>query len=133
MESKPKILVVDDEKIVCDMARYYFEHEGYRVTTFTDSTRALEVLETERFDVMIVDLKMKEVDGMQLIEVVNEKSPETKVIMLTAFATMETAVEAFRKHVFDFLTKPVRIEELKATVNRALSENQPSSEESRHD
>jgi DNA-binding NtrC family response regulator len=131
MESRPKILIVDDERIVCDMTRYYFEHDGYHVTTFTDSTQALAALEEERFDVMIVDLKMKEVDGMQLLEFIHARSPQTKVIMLTAFATMETAVEAFRKHAFDFLTKPVRVEDLKATVIRALREKNGSGEENR--
>ena len=133
MKAKPKLLVVDDEKIVCDMAQYYFKHEGYQVTTFTDSTQALAALEEEHFDVMIVDPKMKDVDGMQLIEFINERSPDTKVIMLTAFATMETAIEAFRKHVFDFLTKPVRVEKLKATVARALSKDTTPSEGDRHD
>ena len=120
MDSKPKILVVDDEKIVCDMARRCLELEGYEVTTFTDSTQALDVLRQERFDVMIADLKMKEVDGLQLLEFVRENWPETKVIMLTAFATVETAVEAFHKQAFDYFTKPVRIDDLKASVARAL-------------
>ncbi len=129
MEHKPRILVVDDEKIVCDMARYYFAHEGCLVTTFTDPTRALGAIEEERFDVMIVDLKMKEVDGMQLLEFIKARSPETKVIILTAFATLETAMEAFHKQAFDYLTKPVRIEELKASVMRALGERPRTGDE----
>jgi ATP-dependent Lon protease len=82
---------------------------------------------------MIVDLKMKEVDGMQLLEFIHSRSPETKVIMLTAFATVETASEAFRKQAFDFLTKPVRIADLKSTVIRALSEKNASRKETPHD
>jgi DNA-binding NtrC family response regulator len=129
MESKPKILVVDDEKIVCDMARRCLELEGYEVTTFTDSTQALAALGQQRFDVMITDLKMKEVDGLRLLEFVRENWPETKVIMLTAFATLETAMEAFHKQAFDYFTKPVRIDDLKASVARALKERTTDSGE----
>ena len=120
MESTPRILVVDDERIVCDMARRCFEQQGYEVTTFTDSTQALAALGQERFDVMVADLKMKGVDGLHLLEFARQNCPETKVIMLTAFGTLETAVEAFHKEAFDYFTKPVRIDDLKASVARAL-------------
>jgi DNA-binding NtrC family response regulator len=120
MEDRTRILIVDDEKIVCDMARRCFELEGYEVTTFIDSKEALAALEQERFDVMITDLKMKDVDGMQLLEFVQQHCPDTKVLILTAFATLETAKEAFHKQAFDYFTKPVRIDDLKASVRRAL-------------
>lgn len=119
---KKKILVVDDENIVCEMTRKIFQHEGYEVVTFTDSKKALERIASERFDLIIADLKMKEVDGMQLLEEAKKKWPDTKVIMLTAYATMETAVEAFRKRAFDYFAKPVKIAELKAAVIRALKQ-----------
>lgn len=115
-----RILVVDDEKIVCDMSRKCLVEEGYEVTTFVDSTAALAALEHERFDVVITDLKMKEVDGIQLLEFARQHNPETKVIMLTAFGSIESATEALRKDAFDYFTKPVRIRDLKASVRRAL-------------
>ena len=120
MTEKPRILVVDDEKIVCDMSRICFTNEGYDVTTFTDSTQARAALETETFDVIITDLKMKEVDGIELLEYAKEKNPDTKVILLTAFGTLETAVEAFHKQAFDYFTKPVTIRDLQESVRRAL-------------
>jgi DNA-binding NtrC family response regulator len=120
MENRPRILIVDDEEIVCEMAKHSFEREGYQVTVFTDSTEALATLEKQGFDVLITDLKMKEVDGFQLLEFVRERWPETKVIILTAFGTLETAEDAFHKQAFDFFTKPVRITDLVASVNRAL-------------
>jgi DNA-binding NtrC family response regulator len=120
MSANPRILVVDDEKIVCDMSRICFTNEGYDVTTFTDSTQARAALETETFDVIITDLKMKEVDGIELLEYAKEKNPDTKVILLTAFGTLETAVEAFHKQAFDYFTKPVTIRDLQQSVRRAL-------------
>jgi DNA-binding NtrC family response regulator len=120
MSANPRILVVDDEKIVCDMSRICFTNEGYDVTTFTDSTQARAALETETFDVIVTDLKMKEVDGIELLEYAKEKNPDTKVILLTAFGTLETAVEAFHKQAFDYFTKPVTIRDLQQSVRRAL-------------
>lgn len=120
MTTKPRILVVDDEKIVCDMSRKCFVEEGYDVTTFTDSTQALAALESERFDVIVTDLKMKDVDGLQLLEFARQRYPGTKVIVLTAFGSLESATEALRKDAFDYFTKPARIRDLQASVRRAL-------------
>lgn len=120
MTGKPRILVVDDEKVVCDMSRKCFTEEGYDVTTFTDSTEARAALENGHFDVIVTDLKMKNVDGMQLLEFAKQQNPDAKVIMLTAFGSLETAAEALRKEAFDYFTKPVRIRDLQAAVRRAL-------------
>jgi len=120
MNTPPRILVVDDEKIVCDMSRIWLTSDGYDVTIFTDSTEARAALETQRFDVIITDLKMKEVDGIELLEVAKETNPDAKVILLTAFGSLETAMEAFHKQAFDYFTKPVRIHDLQASVRRAL-------------
>jgi len=122
-------LIVDDEKIVCEMGRRCFEEEGYDVTTFTDSTKALATLHEERFDVLIADIKMKGVDGIELLEFTRNRWPETKVIMLTAFATLETAVKALHQQAFDYFAKPVRIAELKASVQRALQARTTGKEE----
>lgn len=120
MTGKPRILVVDDEKIVCDMSRKCLSEDGYDVTTYTDSTEAWRALEQESFDVVITDLKMKGIDGMKLLEFARRQNPDSRVIMLTAFGSLETAAEAMRKEAFDYLTKPVRISDLRASVRRAL-------------
>ena len=125
MSESPRILVVDDEKIVCDMTRKFLTADGYEVTTFTDSTEAMEALRNERFDVVITDLKMKGVDGIQLLEFARQQHPETKVILLTAFGSLESATEALRKDAFDYFTKPVRIKDLQAAVRRALGREPP--------
>jgi DNA-binding NtrC family response regulator len=120
MTEKPRILVVDDERIVCDMSRKFLVEDGFDVTTFTDSTEARAAMESERFDVIITDLKMKGVDGMELLEFAKQQNADAKVIMLTAFGSLEAAAEAVRKDAFDFFTKPVRIRDLQASVRRAL-------------
>ncbi len=117
-----KILIVDDEKIVGDMAKRVLEQEGYEVDTFTDSTLALERLQESRYDLVITDLKMENVSGMDILKEVNNRYPDTKVIMLTAYATLDAAIDAIREKIFDFFPKPVKIDDLKRSVKKALAE-----------
>jgi len=116
-----RIMVIDDEKIVGDMAKMSLEQEGYQVETFLNAEPALKRLETERFDVVVTDLKMKGIDGMEVLRTVKTRYPDTKVIMITAFANLDAAIEALRNEVHDFFPKPVKIKELKASIARALN------------
>jgi DNA-binding NtrC family response regulator len=115
-----RIMVIDDEKIVGDMAKMSLENEGYKVETFLNAGPALERLKEEKFDVVVTDYKMKGIDGMEVLKTVKSLYPETKVIMITAFANLDTAIEALRGDVHDFFPKPVKIRELKASIGRAL-------------
>jgi DNA-binding NtrC family response regulator len=117
-----KIIVIDDEKIVCDMAKKILEAEGYEVKTFVDSTLALEAIRAEAFDLVITDLKMENVSGMDILKEVNKLYPKTRVIMLTAYATLDATIEAIRERIYDFFPKPVKIEELKNSVKKALGD-----------
>lgn len=117
-----KILVVDDEKIVGDMARIILQKEGYDVDTFTDSQLALDAIRETRYDLVVTDLKMENVSGMDILREVNQLYPETKVIMLTAYATLDATIEAIRERIYDFFPKPVKIEELKKSVKKALGD-----------
>jgi DNA-binding NtrC family response regulator len=118
---KYKIMVIDDEKIVGDMAKLSLEQEGYDVETFLSGEAALERLREQKFDVVVTDLKMKGVDGMEILKTVKQLYPDVKVIMITAFANLDTAIEALRGDVHDFFPKPVKIKELKTSIKRALS------------
>jgi DNA-binding NtrC family response regulator len=118
--SNHRIMVIDDEKIVGDMAKMTLQQEGYTVETFLNAAPALERLKEEKFDVVITDYKMKGIDGMEVLKTVKNLYPETKVIMITAFANLDAAIEALRADVHDFFPKPVKIKELKASVERAL-------------
>jgi DNA-binding NtrC family response regulator len=117
-----KILVVDDEKIVGDMAKVILTKEGYEVETFTDSQLALEALQRAPYDLVVTDLMMEQVSGMDILREVNRLYPNTKVIMLTAYATLDATIEAIREKIFDFFPKPVKIEELKQSVKKALGD-----------
>ncbi|MCC6347479.1 MAG: response regulator [Nitrospirales bacterium] len=116
-----RIMVIDDERIVGDMAKMALEQDGYAVETFLNGEAALARMKETHFDVVVTDLKMKGIDGMEVLRTVKERYPETKVIMITAFANLDTAIEALRGDVFDFFPKPVRIKELKASIVCALN------------
>ena len=117
-----KIMVIDDENIVGKMIKSSFGQDGYVVEAFLDAKPALERLREEKFDVVITDLKMKNIDGMEVLHAIKKESQEIKVIMITAYASIDAAVEAFRKNVDDFFAKPVLIADLKACVKRLLNE-----------
>jgi DNA-binding NtrC family response regulator len=121
-----KIIVVDDEKIICNTAKKILEIEGYEVDTFTNSVQALEAIHKNQYDLIITDLMMEEVSGMDILREVNRISPQTKVIMLTAYATLEATIEAIREQIYDFFPKPVKIEDLKRSVKRALGDETTS-------
>ncbi len=116
-----RIMVIDDEKVVVDMTKMALTHYGYVVESFLNGESALARLKEEKFDVIITDFKMKGIDGMEVLRTVKEQYPQTKVIMITAFANLDTAIEALREDVFDFFPKPVKIKDLKASIERALS------------
>ncbi len=117
-----KIIVVDDEKIVGDMAKRILQAEGYEVDTFTDSQQALASIQARRYDLVITDLKMENVSGMDILKEVNRLYPDTRVIMLTAYATLDATIEAIRERIYDFFPKPVKIDELKHSVKKALGD-----------
>jgi DNA-binding NtrC family response regulator len=114
------IMIIDDERIVGDMAKLSLSQEGYDVETFLDGETALKRLQEKHFAVVVTDLKMKGVDGLEVLRTVKQLYPQTVVIMITAFANLDVAIEALRDDVFDFFPKPVKIKDLKASIRRAL-------------
>jgi DNA-binding NtrC family response regulator len=117
-----RIMVIDDENIVGKMIKSSFEQDGYAVEPFVDPASALARLKEEKFHMVITDLKMKDIDGMEILNTIKKDYPQIKVIMITAFASMDAAVEAFRKSVDDFFAKPIKLADLKATVRKLLRE-----------
>jgi DNA-binding NtrC family response regulator len=119
---KTQLLILDDEPIVCKRLRPAFQKAGYEVETFNDSASAMARIEEKRFDIIITDLKMKGIDGMHFLERIKEISPNTGVIVITGFATSDTAKESFRKGAFDFVAKPFKLNDIIEAVRR-LEEN----------
>jgi len=119
-------MVIDDENIVGKMTKVVLEQDGYIVETFLSAEPALARLKEQKFDVVITDLKMKGLDGMDVLKTVKAQSPEIKVIMITAFASLDAAIGAMRGKVDDFFAKPVKIEELTECI-RGLFHETPGS------
>jgi DNA-binding NtrC family response regulator len=117
--NKLKIMVLDDEPIVCKRLKPALEKQGYEVDTFTQSFEAMEQIKNIDYDIIVTDLKMKGVDGMQLLTEAKRRSPKTEVIVITGFATLETARQSFQKGVFDFIAKPFKLSEIQEVVKRA--------------
>jgi DNA-binding NtrC family response regulator len=123
-EQRTQILVLDDEAIVCKRLKPAFQKAGYEVETFTDSASALARVEEKRFDIVITDLKMEGVDGMHFLAKVKEIWPSTNVVVITGFATSDTAKESFRHGAFDFIAKPFKLSDILETVRRLDEKNQ---------
>ncbi len=124
------ILVVDDEEIARTNLEYVLTKDGYRVSTAANGLEALEKLEEYEFDLVLTDLKMEKMDGLQLLEMVKKKAPLTGLVMITGYATVDTAVEAMKKGAIHYLSKPINLEELRQTV-RQVQERRRSHQISR--
>jgi DNA-binding NtrC family response regulator len=116
------ILIVDDEFSVRDSLFNWFRKDGYRVQAAENATEALRALQEERYEIALVDIKMPGMDGMELQQHIHRIDPETAVIIITAFASVDTAVQALKQGAFDYLTKPIDPDELSHLVLRALEQ-----------
>ncbi|MGB7912502.1 MAG: response regulator [Desulfobaccales bacterium] len=118
---KLRIMVLDDEPIVCKRLKPALEKLGYEVDAFTQSPEAMHQIQRISYDIVITDLKMKEIDGMQVLSEAKKRHPGTEVIVITGFATMETAKQSLQMGVFDFIAKPFKLSEIQEVVNRAAA------------
>lgn len=114
------ILILDDEPIVGERLGAFLEKDGRRVELFVDPGAALDRLNAKTFDILISDIRMKDIDGIQVMETVLGKSPRTRVIMITGYATLELARESLTKGAFDFIAKPFKLKEIRKTINKAI-------------
>jgi DNA-binding NtrC family response regulator len=119
---KPKILIVDDEPDICKALEFLLKRDGYAVTSANSGEDAIEKLKTDGFDVVITDLKMGRVDGIAVLEKAKEINPDMPVIMMTAFASIESAVEAMKRGAADYIVKPFLNEEIKLTIKKVLEQ-----------
>ncbi|TAN44698.1 MAG: sigma-54-dependent Fis family transcriptional regulator [Nitrospirae bacterium] len=125
---KPKILVVDDEPDICRALDLLLTKEGYAVTTLNSGEDALEQISKETFDVVLTDLKMGKIDGFTVLEKIKQSAPDTVAIMMTAFSSVESAVEAMKRGATDYIVKPFLNEEVRLTVRKSLEHRNVVSE-----
>ncbi len=114
------VLVVDDESGIRESMTILFRREGYKVKAVDSGEGAVEILEREPFDLVITDLRLTGMSGIEVLQQVKKTSPETEVVVMTAYGTIEGAVEAIKKGAYDYLTKPFQPEELTLLARRAL-------------
>jgi DNA-binding NtrC family response regulator len=119
MQSKLDVLLIDDEPIVGKRLKPALERVGCSVEIFTDPRVALARLEEKDFDIVVADIRMQEIDGIEILERVTAKNSRTKVIMITGYATLEVAREAQAKGAFDFIAKPFKPADLREVIARA--------------
>jgi DNA-binding NtrC family response regulator len=114
-----EILILDDEPMVGLRLKPALGKEGYRVEVYTAPKEAVARLEEKNFDIVVTDIRMEELDGLQVLENVLKRSPRTKVIMITGYATLEMAHESIKKGAFDFIAKPFRIGKIREAILKA--------------
>jgi len=123
-KKKLKIMVIDDEQIVGKRLKPALEKSGDTVETFEDGEEALARFEKEPFDIVVTDIRMDRIDGIEVLERVLSRSSRTKVIIITGYATVEVAREALLKGAFDFIAKPFKPDDLREIIRRAAEELQ---------
>ncbi len=119
-----KIFIVDDEESMCNFMAIMLQKEGYEVETSTDGRQAVERICTGAFDLVITDMMMPEMSGLDLLAEVKERKNEQDFIVMTAFASVESAIEAMKLGARDYVTKPFKIDEVKLTIDKVMSHNQ---------
>ncbi|MGE5892866.1 MAG: sigma-54-dependent transcriptional regulator [bacterium] len=120
MNHKAKILVVDDEQIALKNLEHVMRKEGYEVSGTRNGQNALKLLEEQYYDVVLTDLKMEKVDGMQILKKCKDVSPDTEVILITGYATVQTAIQAMKKGAYDYIAKPFKLDEVRSIVSGAV-------------
>ncbi len=116
------LLVVDDDPVTVDLLKEVLSKEGFKVSTALSGEQAVALGLDNLFDLVITDVRMGEKDGMEVLRFFKKNAPETTVIMITAFGTIETAIEAIREGAYDYISKPFKLDEIKFTVQRALEQ-----------
>ncbi|MCA1961222.1 MAG: sigma-54 dependent transcriptional regulator [Desulfomonile sp.] len=120
MSNPPRILIIDDEEMALSNLEHVLKKQGYDIVTADSGPKGLNLVRSNTFDVVLTDLKMERVDGMQILEECRQRHPQTEVIMITGYATVDSAIEAMKKGAYHYVSKPYRIDAVRKTVAEAL-------------
>ena len=118
--SKEKILIVDDEKSIREFLEIMLKKEGYKVGSAVNAEEALKLFHNSNYELVISDIKMSGMDGVELLKKIKEINPETIVLMITAYASVDTAIDAMKAGAYDYITKPFNVDEVKHIIQNAL-------------
>ncbi len=122
MKYRARILIVDDEPLMCESLKLLLNTDGYDVQTTSQAQQTLELFSKDDFDLVLLDVNLPEINGLQLIDHIKQYSPETFIIMMTGQASVDTTIASLRKGAFDYLRKPFEHEKLLNTVNNAVNQ-----------
>jgi len=122
-ETSPHILVMEDDRSVAQGLEMILSEEGYRVNLADTGKLAMQAFKQKRFDLLVADLRLPDIDGMEVIKKIKAEKPETEVIVITGYGTTATAVEAMKLGVHDFLPKPFTEDQIKTAIGEALKEH----------
>ncbi len=127
-EERPRVLIVDDEKFIRDILADFLGMEGYSVRTAEDGASALQELNHSHYDLIISDLKMPRMGGIELLEAIGQAAPNALTVIMTGFGTVETAIDAMKRGAYDYILKPFKVEEVIHVVQRGLEKQRLSAE-----
>lgn len=116
------ICIIDDEIVVCKRLEQALTRDKHLVETFVDSESAIKRIDEKKFDIVVTDIRMENIDGMEVLDHIIKKGDDTKVIMITGYATIEIAREAQVKGAFDFISKPFKPQDLREVIAKAAQE-----------
>ncbi len=119
--NRPRILVVDDEPAICDYLQQFLTRQKYNTTAVNGGQEAIKAIAKWHFDIIFLDISLPDLSGYDVLDQISERSPHSIIIMMTGYASIETAVEALRKGAYDYLRKPFELDELLKTTNNALA------------
>ncbi len=127
-DERPRVLIVDDEKFIRDILADFLGMEGYVVRTAEDGAAALEELHTAHYDLIISDLKMPRMGGIELLDAIGTAAPNALTVIMTGFGTVETAIDAMKRGAYDYILKPFKVEEVIRVVQRGIDKQRLSAE-----
>jgi response regulator RpfG family c-di-GMP phosphodiesterase len=127
-DERPRVLIVDDEKFIRDILADFLGMEGYIVRTAEDGAAALQELGNAHYDLIISDLKMPRMGGIELLDAIGAAAPSALTVIMTGFGTVETAIDAMKRGAYDYILKPFKVEEVIRVVQRGLEKQRLSAE-----
>ncbi|MFW5920315.1 MAG: HD domain-containing phosphohydrolase [Polyangiales bacterium] len=127
-QEEPRILVVDDEKVIREILADFLSMEGFWVRTAEDGSAALVELSRQHYDLVLSDLKMPNMGGLELLEAIRKHTPNVVTVIMTGFGTVETAIDAMKRGAYDYILKPFKVEEVVHTIRRGLEKQKLQAE-----